>query len=190
MVEDIGAAERMVQQWQERAAEKAEKFGRMQQEIEQIAVTETSRDGAIQVTIGSNGILQSLQLSENASNRPMAKLGAEIMRAVQAAQAKIPTLMQQAVSNTVGLDDVAAQHVLTQARKNFPEPPEDEPDAPRSHGHEAQELQFGTADDYEEPANRPAPPAARPAPPQQRQPARRRPDDFDDGDFSNQSFLR
>ncbi|MEU5851114.1 YbaB/EbfC family nucleoid-associated protein [Saccharopolyspora shandongensis] len=189
MVENISATEHMIQQWQERAAEKAEKFGRMQQEIEQISATETSRDGAIQATIGSNGILQDIQLSDNAAKRPMAKLGAEIMRAVQAAQAKIPTLMQQAVSNTVGLDDVAAQHVLTQARKNFPEPPEDEPEAPRSHGHEVREMQFGTADDYEEPANRPTPPAARPAPPQQQQPARR-PDDFDDGDFSNQSFLR
>ncbi|MEV0086982.1 YbaB/EbfC family nucleoid-associated protein [Saccharopolyspora sp. NPDC050642] len=192
MVEDIGAAERMVQQWQERAAEKAEKFGRMQQEIEQIAVTETSRDGAIQVTIGSNGILQSLQLSENASNRPMAKLAAEIMRAVQTAQAKIPELMQQAVAGTVGLEDSAAQHVLGEARKNFPEPPADE-DGPQGRESGVPEMQFGLEDDYEEPQQRQQPPQrpATPPPPQQQpRPSRRRPDDFDDDDFSGGSFLR
>ncbi|MGW5644592.1 YbaB/EbfC family nucleoid-associated protein [Saccharopolyspora sp. NPDC003752] len=192
MVEDIGAAERMVQQWQERAAEKAEKFGRMQQEIEQIAVTETSRDGAIQVTIGSNGILQSLQLSENASNRPMAKLAAEIMRAVQTAQAKIPELMQRAVADTVGLEDSAAQHVLGEARKNFPEPPADE-SGPQGRDSGVPEMRFGLEDDYAEPQQRQQPPQrpATPPPPQQQpRPSRRRPDDFDDDDFSGGSFLR
>ncbi|SDZ20233.1 YbaB/EbfC DNA-binding family protein [Saccharopolyspora shandongensis] len=196
MVEDIGAAERMVQQWQERAAEKAEKFGRMQQEIEQISVTETSRDGAIQVTIASNGILQNLQLSENASNRPMPKLAAEIMRAVQTAQAKIPELMQQAVAGTVGLEDSAAQHVLGEARKNFPEPPATE-DGPQGHGSGVPEMQFGLEDDYEEPPQRQQPPQRPAAPPppqqppqQQQRPSRRRPDDFDDDDFSGGSFLR
>ncbi|MEV0703042.1 YbaB/EbfC family nucleoid-associated protein [Saccharopolyspora sp. NPDC050389] len=193
MVEDIGAAERMVQQWQERAAEKAEKFGRMQQEIEQISVTESSRDGAIQVTIGSNGILQNLQLSENASNRPMAKLAAEIMRSVQTAQAKIPDLMQRAVADTVGLEDSAAQHVLGEARKNFPEPPADE-NGPQQRDASLPEMQFGVEDDYEEPPQRQQPPqrpAAPPSPPPpQQRPSRRRPDDFDDDDFSGGSFLR
>ncbi|WP_210435609.1 YbaB/EbfC family nucleoid-associated protein [Saccharopolyspora sp. ASAGF58] len=187
---DIGAAERMVQQWQERAAEKAEKFGRMQQEIEQISATETSRDGSIQVTVGSNGILQNIQLTENANNRPMAKLGTEIMRAVQAAQAKIPELMQQAVASTVGLDDSAAQHVLGEARKNFPEPPAAEEEA-QQRGSGVPEMQFGVEDDYEESRQQQPPqrPAAPPPPPPPR-PVRRRPDDFDDDDFSDRSFLR
>ncbi|MEV5539322.1 YbaB/EbfC family nucleoid-associated protein [Saccharopolyspora shandongensis] len=191
---DIGATERMVREWQERATEKAEKFGRMQQEIEQISVTETSRDGAIQVTVNSAGILQNLQLSENASNRPMPKLAAEIMRAVQTAQAKVPELMQQAVAGTVGLEDSAAQHVLGQARKYFPEMPEDE-EEPQKPGSGLQELRYGVEDDYEEPQQRrqpPAPPAPpqRPAAPPQQPPSRRRPDDFDDDDFGGGSFLR
>ncbi|GGI79388.1 hypothetical protein GCM10011581_15700 [Saccharopolyspora subtropica] len=185
---DIGAAERMVREWQERAAEKAEKFGRMQQRIEQISVTESSRDDAIQVTVGSNGILRNLQLSEKAGNRPMAKLSAEIMRLVQAAQAKLPDLMEQAVADTVGLDDPAAQHVVGRAREQFPDPPEDE-DEPRRPGSGVQEMRFGIDDD-EEPQQRP-----RPTAPQQRKqppapPRRRGPDDFDDEDFSSGSFLR
>ncbi|MCI2417112.1 YbaB/EbfC family nucleoid-associated protein [Saccharopolyspora sp. K220] len=179
---DIGATERMVRQWQEQAAEKAEKFARMQEEIEQISVTESSRDGAIQVTVSSAGILQDLQLAESAGNRPMVRLSVEIMRTVQAAQAKIPELMQQAVVDTVGLDDSAAQHVVDQARRYFPEPPEDE-DAPQQRGAGVQEMQFGVDDDYDQPQRR------QPPNPPQQPPSRRRPDDFDD-DLSGGSFLR
>lgn len=170
---DIGAAERMVREWQDRAAEKAEKFNRLQQQVEQISVTESSRDGAIQVTVASTGMLQNLQLADNADNRPMPRLGAEIMRLVQQAQAKIPGQMQEAVEGTVGLADSAAQHVLDQARKHFPEPPPEE-EPPR--GTRSNEIRPATEDDHQ--------------PPQRRQsPGRRRPDDFDD-DFGNGSFLR
>jgi DNA-binding protein YbaB len=170
---DIGAAERMVREWQDRAAEKAEKFNRLQQQVEQISVTESSRDGAIRVTVASTGMLQDLQLADNANNRPMPRLGAEIMRLVQQAQAKIPGQMQEAVEGTVGLADSAAQHVLDQARKHFPEPPPEE-EPPR--GTRSNEIRPAVEDDYQ--------------PPQRRQsPGRRRPDDFDD-DFGNGSFLR
>jgi len=170
---DIGAAERMVREWQDRAAEKAEKFNRLQQQVEQISVTESSRDGAIRVTVASTGMLQDLQLADNANNRPMPRLGAEIMRLVQQAQAKIPGQMQQAVEGTVGLADSAAQHVLDQARKHFPEPPPEE-EPPR--GARPNEIRPAAEDDHQ--------------PPQRRQsPGRRRPDDFDD-DFGNGSFLR
>ncbi|TDD89789.1 YbaB/EbfC family DNA-binding protein [Saccharopolyspora karakumensis] len=163
----------MVREWQDRAAQKAEKFNRLQQQVEQISVTESSRDGAIRVTVASTGMLQDLQLADNANNRPMPRLGAEIMRLVQQAQAKIPDQMQEAVEGTVGLADSAAQHVLDQARKHFPEPPPEE-EPPR--GTRPNEIRPADEDDYQ--------------PPQRRQsPGRRRPDDFDD-DSGNGSFLR
>jgi DNA-binding protein YbaB len=167
---DIGATERMVREWQERATEKAEKFGRMQQQIEEIAVTESSKDGAITVTIASSGTLQDLSLAENAGNRPMAKLGAEIMRLVQTAQAKIPDRMQEAVAGTVGLDDTAAQHVLGQARAHFPEPPDDEPITPNDP--RANEVRPEQRDDYQPPRRK------------------RGVEDGWDDDFGNGSFLR
>lgn len=164
---DIGATERMVREWQEGAADKAEKFGRMQQRVQQITVTETTRDGAIQVTVSANGMLTDLRLSDQANNRPMPKLGAEIMRTIQTAQSKIPDLMQQAVEETVGLQDAAAQHVISQARKTFPEPPAEAPvqsNPPASGG--------SGASSYTPPRRRSGPES-----------------DWDD-DFGNDSFLR
>lgn len=164
---DVGATERMVREWQERATEKAEKFGRMQQQVERISVTEASRDGAVRLTVSSNGMLQDLQLAESANSRPMPKLGAEIMRLVQTAQAKIPDLMQQAVADTVGLQDSAAQHVVDQARKTFPQPPDDEPEGSR-----ADEVRGERPEGYRSPRRGGGPE-----------------DDWDD-DLGNGSFLR
>lgn len=181
MPESVGGAEQMVRQWQEQAAEKAQKFEAMRSQVEQISVTESTRDGAVQVTIGSNGLLQGLQLSEAAANRPMSKLSAEIMRTVQLAQSKIPDLMQQAVADTVGTEDPAAQHVMGEARRNFPEPPEEGEDEPGTRHAGIQEMNVGAEDDYA-PPQRQTPPQ----PPTTRQ----QPDDFDDDDFGDGSFLR
>lgn len=183
MPEDVGAAERMVRQWQERAAEKAQKFEAMRSQVEQISVTESTRDGAVRVTIGSNGLLQDLQLSEAAANRPMSKLSAEIMRTVQLAQSRLPELMQQAVADTVGTDDPAAQHVVGEARRNFPEAPEEDEDEADARRSRIPEVVLGGEDDHDPPARQAPPPSqpptARPQPP----------DDFDD-DFGSGSFLR
>ncbi len=173
--EDISAAERMVRDWQQRATEKAEKFGRMQAQIEQISVTESSRDGAVQVTVGSSGMIENLVLAESAGNRPMAKLSAEIMRVVQLAQSKLPERMQQAAADTVGEDDEAVRHMLGQATRFFPEAPEEPEEPPKRPG--VQEMRIGTEEDR--PPQRP-----------QRRPSRPAPDDFDDDDFSRGSFLR
>ncbi|MEU6127716.1 YbaB/EbfC family nucleoid-associated protein [Saccharopolyspora sp. NPDC047091] len=179
MPDDISATERMVREWQERATEKAEKFGRMQAQIEQISVTESSRDGAVRVTVGSSGMIEDLMLAESAGNRPMAKLAGEIMRTVQLAQSKLPERMQEAAASTVGEGDEAVRHMLGQAKRFFPEPPEEAEEPSRHPG--AQERRSGPEDagaQQREPS--------RPA----RPPHRSGPDDFDDEDFSRGSFLR
>lgn len=172
--EDISATERMVRDWQERATEKAEKFGRMQAQIEQLSVTERSRDGAVEVTVGSSGMIENLVLAESAGNRPMAKLSAEIMRVVRLAQSKLPERMRQAAADTVGEDDEAVRHMLGQATRFFPEAPEEPAEPAKRPG--VQETRVGSGED------RPQRPA--------RRPSRPAPDDFDDDDFSRGSFLR
>lgn len=51
----------MVSDWQRSANERARKFGDMQARVQQIAITDSSSDGAVRVTVGSNGLLQDLQ---------------------------------------------------------------------------------------------------------------------------------
>lgn len=190
--EDIGASERMVREWQERATEKAEKLGRMQERVEQITVTESSKDGAVRVTVSSKGILQGIELAETASRRTMPQLGAEIMRTVQKAQSRIPDLMQEAVADTIGVDGGVGQHLMGEARRHFPEPPEDEEPAVKR-GSGLSEMRYDVdEDDRPTTDQRTPPPKPPPSRPEPQQPPTRRPrNDFDDDDdFGGGSFLR
>ncbi|QUH05206.1 YbaB/EbfC family nucleoid-associated protein [Saccharopolyspora erythraea] len=190
MFGDTSATERMVREWQERATERAEKFNRMSEQVEQISVTESSRDGTVELTVASNGILTGIQIAESASARPMSQLSAEIMRTLRVAQSRIPELMERAVADTVGSDDSAGQHIVGQLRARFPEPPEeDQDDQVRSRHTGVQEMDYRVEDDHE-PPSRPAPPRQAPGQAPSRPPQRRRPDDDFDEDYGSGSFLR
>lgn len=175
--EDLEASEQIVREWRERATERAEKFGQMQEQVEQLSITESSSDGSVQLTIGSNGLLKGLDISESAGNRPMSRLSTEIMRTLQVAQSRLPDLLQQTVDDTVGAEDTAGQHIVGELRKAFPEVEEEDEESSGARSG-IQDIDYREAE-IEEPPERPA---TRPAP-------REEPGDFDD-DFGNGSFLR
>ncbi|NUT53914.1 MAG: YbaB/EbfC family nucleoid-associated protein [Saccharothrix sp.] len=177
MPEDIGASERMLGQWQRDIEQKAERYQEMATRVQGMTISETSRDGSVRLTIGSNGILTHLEIAESARDKRMAEVSAEVMRTLQRAQSRIPELLQQAMAETIGTQDRTATVLFDEAKRNFPAPPHEDP-APPPVG---REMRFGIEDD-DTPATRPAPP---PPPPTRRH--ARRPDE--DDDFGGQSFL-
>lgn len=199
MPEDIGASERMLGQWQRSIQEKAERYQEMATRVQGMTISESSRDGSVRLTIGSNGILTNLEIAESAKDKRMAEVSAEVMRTLQRAQARIPELLQQAMAETIGTQDETANVLFDEAKRNFPAPPHEDVPPPPTVG---REIRFGIEDDDTPPAaSRPGPPAqpftpqpfspptfspptAPPPPP--RRPARR-PDE--DDDFDGQSFL-
>ncbi|GAA0228759.1 YbaB/EbfC family nucleoid-associated protein [Saccharothrix mutabilis subsp. mutabilis] len=183
MPEDIGGSERMLQQWQASIQEKADRYQEMATRVQGLSISEASKDGQVRLTIGSNGILQHLEISEAAGTKRMAEVAGEIMRTLQRAQSRIPELLQQAMAETIGTQDETANVLFNEAKKNFPAPPSDDPPAAPQR---AQEIRFGIEDD-EQPPHGPRH-AAPPPPPQ---PNRRPPRAQDeDDDFGGQSFLR
>ncbi|MCS7478105.1 YbaB/EbfC family nucleoid-associated protein [Umezawaea endophytica] len=174
MPDDVGGSERMLAQWETSIREKAERYQDMAERVQGLSITETSRDGTIRLTIGSNGILSSVDIAESARDKRMSEVSAEIMRTLQKAQSRIPELLQQAMAETIGTQDETANVLFAEARKNFPPAPAEDVPPPVN-----QELRFGIEDDQ---PPRPVPPQAPPAP---RRP--RRPDD--DEDFDGGSFL-
>ncbi|MGM1063913.1 YbaB/EbfC family nucleoid-associated protein [Saccharothrix sp. Mg75] len=185
MPEDIGASERMLSQWQRSVEEKAERYQEMATRVQGMSISETSRDGSVRLTIGSNGILTNLEIAESARDKRMAEVSAEVMRTLQRAQSRIPELLQQAMSETIGTRDETANALFDQAKRTFPAPPHEEPPPPVN-----RELRFGIEDDAAQPPGPSQPPgAARPPRPVQPPPRRHaRPDDEDD-DFGGRSFL-
>ncbi|AXX32922.1 YbaB/EbfC family nucleoid-associated protein [Actinosynnema pretiosum subsp. pretiosum] len=186
MPEDIGGSERMVADWETGLKQKAQRYEAMAERVQGMSVTETSRDGHVRLTIGSNGILTALQIAEPARERRMAEVSAEIMRTLQKAQSRIPELLQQAMAETIGTQDQTANTLFEEARKTFPAPPAEDRPQPQPH----REMSFGIEDERTAPP--PPPPRHAQQPPVPPQPPQRRPrrDTEEDDDFGGQSFLR
>ncbi|MEU7480622.1 YbaB/EbfC family nucleoid-associated protein [Lentzea sp. NPDC042327] len=174
MPEDIAGSEQMLAGWEKNVQERAARYQEMATRVQGMTISERSSDGAVELTIGSNGILQHLVINESAAGRRMAEVSGEIMKLLQRAQSRIPELLQAAMAETIGTQDETANVLFNEAKKNFPAPPaEDPPAAPQHHN----ELSFRVEDDA--PPSRPTPP---PPPPRRRPPS-------DDDDFGGESVL-
>ena len=175
MADGVDASDRMIDDWTRKIQEQAQRYQAMAARVQEISVTERSPDNTVEVTINSKGLLTGLTIADSAQHQRMGELSAQIMRTVQTAQARVPELLQQAMADTVGVQDQTAAAVFDEARKTFPEPPEEttQTSAPEK----GRELRFGPEDDE------PAPP------PQSRPTARRRPSEDDEDDFGGRSIL-
>jgi DNA-binding protein YbaB len=173
--DNIDASERMVDNWTRQVQERAEKYQAMAERFEGISVTERSTDGKIELTISGKGLLTDLRIAEEASGQRMAEVSAQIMRTLRLAQSRVPELLQEAMAETIGLADAAANRMFDEAKSTFPEPPEDEEPAP------GDALRFDAGDEIPDRPAFPPPPPSPAQPPRRRAP---RDDDDDDADGS------
>lgn len=123
--------ERQVQQWAAEYAAKADRYQQMQQQISQVSATESSPDGAVQVTVDSGGVVTDLVLSEKAGQLRPQQLATLILDVMRRAQSGLTDRVQQVMQDTVGDDEATVQAVVTNYRQRFPQPPEPQP---RSYG--------------------------------------------------------
>lgn len=168
---DLADVERMVDDWERNAKQKAERYQRMQQEVEQISITESAANGAVSVTVGNNGIPTGVAMTDGVRRMNPDEIAAAVLTAMQKAQSKYPQRIQEIVTETVG-DDDTSRHIVATAVENFPPQPEEEqePAAP------GRQLRIENEADEE------------PQPPAKPRPKHRRDDDGDD--FEDQTFLR
>jgi hypothetical protein len=176
--EDIAGSEQMLANWNQSIQERASRYQEMATRVQGMTISERSSDGSVELTIGSNGILQNLVINESAAGKRMSEVSGEIMKLLQRAQSKIPALLQEAMAETIGTQDETANVLFDEAKKNFPAPPPE--DGFARPAFEANEINFRVEDDAPPPPPRPS------APPP---PARRRPPSDDDDDFGGESVL-
>ncbi|MFL6144759.1 MAG: YbaB/EbfC family nucleoid-associated protein [Labedaea sp.] len=141
--------------------------------IKNLTGTATSPDGAVTVTVGGAGALQSVSFGPRADELPKNRLAEAIMTAARRAQAQASQRILEIMEPLVGGDSDAMRFV----REQIPSPEEPEDEVEESYpGQQALE---------EEPAEAPE---AEPAPPPR--PTRpRRPAVDDDEDFESDSPL-
>lgn len=189
---DLTDVERMVNDWERGATEKAQRYQQMQQQVEQISITESVASGAVAVTVGHNGMPTDVRMTDAVKGMSPDEIAANVLRAMQKAQSKYPQRLQEITATTVGEDDTT-RHIVATAVEQFPDAPEeDEPQAREAAG---RQLRVETeADDEPQPPRRPAPPtppAPKPPPTPPAGRRRARSDDDDEGDdFGDQTFLR
>jgi hypothetical protein len=101
------------------------------------------------VTVSASGLLTDLVLRERWHPQPLPEVAAEIMDCVRRAQARIPELLRQAMSETVGADP--ASHLLVaDARRRFPEPEPHEPRHAPVQRRDSRAPQRDSTDDWDE----------------------------------------
>ncbi|MFK0243406.1 YbaB/EbfC family nucleoid-associated protein [Amycolatopsis azurea] len=173
---ELSDVERMVADWERDAEEKAQRYQRMQEQVERISITESVASGAVSVTVGHNGLPTDVKMTQAVLKMSPDEIASNVLNAMRKAQSKYPERLAEITAETVG-DDQTTRHLVATAADNFPAPPDEDEPPPAS------ERQLFRHDDDEEPTPKP-PSTPKPTP-------RRKPGPDDDGeDFSDQSFLR
>jgi DNA-binding protein YbaB len=118
---DPNELQRRLSQWTQGFAEKAKQFHAMRTQVEQVAVTESSRDGAVRVTVDSRGMLTDLALTDRISEMSPPELAGQVMACLRRAQQQLAPLVKDAMQATVGGDEPVVEKVVSGYRERFGE---------------------------------------------------------------------
>ena len=149
---DSDEMERRLSQWTHGFAAKAKQFHAMRTQVERVAVTESSRDGAVRVTVDSRGMLTDLALTDRIRDMSPPELAVQVMACLRRAQQQLAPLVRDAMQATVGGDEPVVEKVVSGYRERFGEDLSMAPD-PRVLGLGA--IEDDTAQRYSPPSRRP-----------------------------------
>ncbi|MGH3609535.1 MAG: YbaB/EbfC family nucleoid-associated protein [Pseudonocardiaceae bacterium] len=118
---DPDEAQRRLSQWTQGFAAKAEQFHAMRSQVEQVQVSEASRDGAVRVTVDSRGALTELAFTDRIREMSAPELAVQVMACLRRAQRQLAPLVQDAMQATVGGDQPVVEKVVSGYRERFGE---------------------------------------------------------------------
>lgn len=154
---DPDAAERRIAEWAKGFQEKAQRYQRVKERTEQLRLTATSPDGRVKVTVGADGAVTGLELTDKVRSMAPEEISAQIMATMRRAQADIAGEVAETMTATLGEEDAQTRSVvLDQLRERFPEPAELEAEQPSA------KWDFDDAEDAT-PETPPDPPTRRPS---------------------------
>jgi DNA-binding protein YbaB len=166
--------EQELRRWASEVQAKAERYQAMQSQVAEVSVTERSRDDVVTVTVGSNGLVTDLRISDRSREMSGAEIAALVLNTMRRAQSRITNQVAEVMQRTVGDDTAAVTAVVRSYQQRFPEPePEPEPKTA------VEDMRLGEI--HEE---RPQPPT--PPPPR---PTRQRPRDDDEDEWGDPTVL-
>ncbi|PZS27462.1 MAG: hypothetical protein DLM61_16615 [Pseudonocardiales bacterium] len=118
---DPDQMERRLSQWAKGFSDKAEQFHAMRTYVEQVQVTESSRDGAVRVTVDSRGTLTDLAFTDRIRELSPPELATQVIACLRRAQQQLAPLVQDAMQATVGGEEPLVDAVVSSYRERFGE---------------------------------------------------------------------
>lgn len=158
-----------------KARETHKRFAAMREQVQEVAVTEQSADGAVKVTVQSSGALKDLVFSDKVRQINPSRLASVVLHCVQRAQARLADRVQDLVDGAAP-DDETGRRIVASFRDRFPQPPTEYGEGPASH--DVPQMQS-------HPSSNEGPPTAAGRPVT---PVRRESEEYAD-DWDNQSLL-
>ena len=125
MTEPPHDADAWQRNYENKLAEIEQRNERMQQELDDVEVTERSSDGAISVTVNSQGNLTDLQLGDILRRRDGKSVSQEVLRLVSTAQGRIADKVQEVMDPYIGGTE-AMDHVMGKLRSATPTQPKEQ----------------------------------------------------------------
>jgi DNA-binding protein YbaB len=118
-------------EWAEQLQRKAQTYRDLQHEMSQLAVTETSADGMVRVSVDAQGVPTELILTDRARAADPARLSAELMTCLRRAHSTLAAQVQDLVTASVpDSGDDAAARIVASYRDRFLDIPGDTPTRP------------------------------------------------------------
>jgi DNA-binding protein YbaB len=160
--------EQELRRWAADVEAKAARYQSMSAQVAEVAVTESSPDDVVRVTVGASGLVTDLRISDRGREMSGAELSALVLTTMRRAQSRITDQVADVMQRTVGDDPATVASVVDSYRQRFPEP---EPEPAPVNGDD--ELRLGEISDE-------APP-----PPPDRRPRRPRSEAGDDDEWGD-----
>jgi DNA-binding protein YbaB len=117
---DIDAAEDWLDGWTASVSAQAERAAELSRRVAALAGHARSGDGSIRVTVGSSGVLESLELDDTVRQLRGPELSRRIMAVMRDAQAKLAGQVAAEVERTVGADTETGRAVIHSFESRFP----------------------------------------------------------------------
>lgn len=117
---DPGKAARELETWAGQLEQRAQRFTDLHQRMSGLAVTESTPDGSVRVTVDGNGLPTELTLTERSRGVAPEKLSADLMACLRKAQLALRQQVEALTTETVG-DDPSGGVIVAQYAERFPE---------------------------------------------------------------------
>jgi hypothetical protein len=125
-VNDIDAAEEWLDSWVGQVNAQAERSVELSRRVAALTGSAEGQDGAIRVTVGSTGQVESLDLDNRVHELSGPRLAQEIISVMRRAQAVLSGRVSDEVRATVGEDTETGRAVIQSFDSRFPAPRDEE----------------------------------------------------------------